>query len=171
MVLILDGNSEHVAHCVFLWKIIQICDFFRFETNALNRSNNQLKLHAWAPISELPSNKSTMIKRSFQEKFLDHNHLEPHRLAMPGYPSSNPIYRVFHIFLRHPVQTSSLLLFKIIRLPEYQCFGFGSCRIDIFFLVKWAWSVKIRIDQQVQSNLDPDPNLYLPPQKKTFHVS
>ena len=45
MVLILDGNSEHVApgmkkNWSFLKKNIQICDFSRFE-QILNRPNNR----------------------------------------------------------------------------------------------------------------------------------
>ena len=45
MLLILDGNSEHVAHAVLPWKLFQICDCCRPQTNASNRSNYQF--HSW----------------------------------------------------------------------------------------------------------------------------
>ena len=55
MVLILDGNSEHVAHALrknrsFPKKNIRICDSSRAEPS----------LYVCTPISDLPSNKRTM---------------------------------------------------------------------------------------------------------------
>ena len=59
IVLILDGNSDHVAHVLVLSKRNPMCDCSR--SNQMTQSEQITKITPCAPISVLPSNISTMF--------------------------------------------------------------------------------------------------------------